>query len=400
MSLQMDMALLILNPANSHRSTYNVIMFGIEIIEVAIGLVFSYLTLSTICSGFVQAGIKVTSYRSKHLKLSLGKLLADPTYTRIVDKLYDHHLINGGTLNKLKKTDYINSVDFATALVDCFIEASPTSEKFKAIRQALLELPDDKLRKPLLKMLDESMEDVTIFKAKLADWFDKNMELATNWYRRNMRRFVTIAAFGVVFSMNADTLTLATELWNDDDLRATTVTAAEGYLQTKNEADLINLRALSAVDSNGKMIDSAGYAKAQAELDTVSIRNLVTAIKADVDQANKLPIGWTKDCDKIHELWKKTTPWTTFTWWWLCKFFGLMMTVGAVNLGAPYWFAQLKSLMNLRFNMMGTNNSGSATIPPTPPPAPEPPPAPIVNVGSVTVTTPSAEEETPDTNIV
>ena len=374
-------------------------MFGIEIIEVGIGLVFTYLTLSTICSGFVQAGVKATNFRSKHLKEMLGKLLADTSYSKIIKQLYDHHLINGGTLNKLNKIDYINSADFAQALVDCFVEASPNSEKFQALRNAIVQLPDDKLKKSMLRMLDESMEDVTEFKAKLAGWFDKNMELATDWYRRSMRKFVTIAAFGVVFAMNADSLSLATALWNDDDLRATTVTAAEGYLQTKNEADLINLRALSAVDSSGRLIDSTGMAKAYERLDSVSIKALIGDIKADIDQANRLPIGWGKDCDTISRLWNDA-PWYTFVWWWLVKLFGLMLTVGAVNLGAPYWFAQLKSLMNLRFNMMGANNSGSASIPATPAPgtpstqAPAPAPQPVV--------TPEAAptEETPDTNIV
>ena len=375
-------------------------MFGIEIIEVGIGLVFTYLTLSTISSGFVQAGIKVTNFRSKHLKEFIGKLLADTSYTKIVDRLYAHHLINGGTITRLKKTEYIDSAHFASALIDCFVEASPKSEKFQAIRSAIAQLPDEQLRKPLLRMLDESMEDVTLFKTKLAGWFDQSMEHATDFYRRKMRAFVTIAAFGLVMALNADSFSVASDLWNDDDLRQTTVSAADDYLKTKNEADIINLRALTALDSAGQLANPELYEAQRKALDTISFGQLITKIQADVNESNRLPIGWGRDCATIQKLWSKDTPWTTFVWWWLTKFLGLMLTVGAVNMGAPYWFAQLKSLMNLRFNMLGANNSGSSTIPATPPPAPAPVPAPVVNVGSVTVTNPPTGEETPDTNLI
>lgn len=372
-------------------------MFGIEIIEVGIGLVFAYLTISTICSGFVQAGIKLTNFRAKHLEISLRKLLASNSENKIVEQLYAHHLINGGTLNKLKKTDYIDAAHFAAAIVDCFIEASPKSEKFQAIRKAISDLPDQKLSKPLLKMLDESMEDVTEFKAKLAGWFDHNMEHATDWYRRKMRTFVTIAAFGVVFALNADSFSLATELWNDDDLRQTTVTAAEGYLKTKNEADIINLRTLTAVDSSGNLINPELYNAQRDSLSKVSFGELIGNIQAQVDSANRLPIGWGRDYDKVKQLWKKETPWTTFVWWWLTKFLGLMLTVGAVNMGAPYWFAQLKSLMNLRFNMMGGGNSNP---PPAATPAPVPAPAPPQITAPVVAPVAPPVEDTPDTEMV
>jgi hypothetical protein len=328
-------------------------MFGIEIIEVGIGLVFTYLTISTICSGFVEAGVKVFSYRASHLKLAVGKLLGDSSYSKVVDRLYKHHLINGGTMNRLKATENIDAADFATALVDCFIEASPKSEKFVAIRQAILDMEDTKLKNGLLQMLDESMEDVTLFKAKLGGWFDKGMEDASDWYRRKMRTWVTMVAFVVVGAMNADTLSLATAFWNDNDMRAATVAASQEYIRSKTTEAIIDPRvtyAPTGVDSTGKPALTPAQVAGQKRLDALTLTEIQADIEKQIETANALPVGWDRDQARFEAAKKRPLDMVFFI---AMKLIGLLLTIGAVNMGAPYWFRQLKSLMSLRFGMKG-----------------------------------------------
>jgi hypothetical protein len=339
-------------------------MFGIEIIEVGIGLVFTYLTISTICSGFVEAGVKVFSYRATHLKQAVGKLLGDASYSKVVNRLYNHHLINGGTMNRLKATEKIQAVDFASALVDCFAEASPKSEKFVAIRQAILDMEDAKLKKGMLQMLDESMEDVTEFKAKVGKWFDKGMDEATEWYRRKMRSLVTAIAFVVVGVMNADTLSLATTFWNDNDLRAATVTASQEYIQNKSAAAIIDPRVTYApvgVDSVGNPVLTPAQVEGQKRLDALTLAEIQADIEKQIQTANALPIGWERERGRFEEAKANNADLALYI---ILKIIGLFLTIGAINLGAPYWFQQLRSLMSLRFGMHGgqqpaANTSGS-----------------------------------------
>lgn len=35
-------------------------------------------------------------------------------------------------------------------------------------------------------------------------------------------------------------------------------------------------------------------------------------------------------------------------WWWITKFFGLILTVFAASLGAPFWFDILNKIISIR----------------------------------------------------
>ena len=76
-------------------------MFGSDILDVAIGLVFAYLLLSLLCSVLNEWIAALFSVRSNNLEDGIRKLLKDsasdagPEAEDLADRVYGHALISG-----------------------------------------------------------------------------------------------------------------------------------------------------------------------------------------------------------------------------------------------------------------------------------------------------------------
>ncbi len=72
-------------------------MFGSQILEVAIGIVFVYLILSLICSAINELVARMSALRSRTLEDGIRNLLdgKSPDGRELVDIFYGHHLIKG-----------------------------------------------------------------------------------------------------------------------------------------------------------------------------------------------------------------------------------------------------------------------------------------------------------------
>lgn len=307
-------------------------MFGIEIIEVGIGLVFMYLAISLICSGIVEAGVKVSKLRAKHLKTALGKLLDDPNHNGFVKQLYEHHLIKSPLEDKIGEPEYMAAQKFSAAVFDILATGSTDDDRYQAIKARIELMNDSAVKTRLLKILESSAEELETMRDKVETWFNDNMEAVTKWYRKRMRTFVSFVGIAIVTILNADTIHVAKNLWTDNDMRQATVSAAKSY-SASLEQRMADVPADSAALTFGETISQ---------------------IESDINQTKVLPIGWVAkdipggagfDGDPIL--------------FWLMKVLGLLLTVGAVSLGAPYWYGMLKSLLNLRFGSGGSGDEAS-----------------------------------------
>src|SRR5882724_11562891 len=104
-------------------------MFGSSALEVAIGLVFTYLLLSLLCSAINEWIAGVFSLRARKLAAGIKSLLQDETGLGLAKALYSHGLIDGLSKKSQKPDDqeplkgkdgpsYIPPRTFATALMD------------------------------------------------------------------------------------------------------------------------------------------------------------------------------------------------------------------------------------------------------------------------------------------
>src|SRR5438128_2428057 len=99
-------------------------MFGSNILEVAIGIIFIYLLLSLICTAINEGIASISNKRGKNLFDGIQNLLNDPSFTGLAQKIYSHGLVD--TISKEafdaskpnRLPSYIPSNTFALALLD------------------------------------------------------------------------------------------------------------------------------------------------------------------------------------------------------------------------------------------------------------------------------------------
>jgi hypothetical protein len=294
-------------------------MFGSEILDVAVGLIFVYLLLGLLCSVLNEWIARLFALRSSTLKAGIRNLLVgkDSKNRELTHVFYAHPLIKGlyrqGWFDKKfgreGKPSYISSRTFALALMDMLAPASAAdSNLLKDVTEAVVALPDSDAKKSLLTLLSEAEGNIKKLRENIEKWFDDAMQRVSGWYKRKTQLITLAVAFVVSVGLNVDTFTVANSLYRDPSVRASVVAAAQEAVKQDETA-----KETKSADSSLTKIDQI-----DKEL-----------------QKLRLPMGW-------HD----QTPHTF--WEFLIKFFGLLFTTFALSLGAPFWFDVLKKLTSLR----------------------------------------------------
>jgi hypothetical protein len=275
------------------------------ILDVVIGLVFFFCALSLVTSSIEERISAVAGLRARGLEAWITKNLGAEQAKRF----YEHPLIAGlgGTT-----ASYISSQTFATALLDtCGVApaqpavaaavADPLRQQAIAdsIRKTLTDLPKVPVSAALLAHFDHAQGSITRARAGLETWFDDAMQRLSGAYKRRIHWYLLAIATSLILAINGDTLRVARVLYRDPVVRAAFAEQAR----------------------------AAGQKGAAAGDD---VKTLVAGLP--------LPIGWAGD---------SAAPGATVPWL-LEKILGVLLTVAAVSLGAPFWFDVLNQFVNLR----------------------------------------------------
>jgi hypothetical protein len=278
-------------------------MSSSQVLEVAIGLIFVYLLLSTACSGIKELIARLMDMRAKTLEDAIQNMLADPN-NAITTAILQNHII-AGTVPPGQKPPYISSRNFALALFDFIGPTQPgQSMSLADLKAGASKLPP-KAQKAVLGLLESAQGDVDTARERVENWYDDAMERVSGAYKRRAQIYIAVLGLLLCSALNADTLMIARELWGDQALRTAIVTQAQAKTQ----------------------VSGACGDKDALQCATDSIR-----------AAEVPPIGWARDgVRSVPEGWE-----------WLLKILGILISSGAVAMGAPFWFSLLNKVVNLR----------------------------------------------------
>jgi len=98
-------------------------MFGSDVLEIAIGVIFFYLVVSIACTSINEGISTVLNQRGRNLFNGIKNLLNDPEFTGLAQQVYHHGLVDGITQDKgadriRRRPSYIASKTFSLALLD------------------------------------------------------------------------------------------------------------------------------------------------------------------------------------------------------------------------------------------------------------------------------------------
>ncbi len=181
-------------------------MLDSPIVDVAMGLVFFYVTLSLVCSSIQEIIASLFGLRSRNLKKGIENLIGN----EYAEAMYDHPLIKG--LRKPKKLpSYIKPELFSTVLID-MISRDTTDENAidtaaKDVRDLIAKIDaNNPTRELLLSLVDNANPSVEELRERLADWFDAGMDRVAGWYKRQVKYFLIGVAAIVTVAVNADSI--------------------------------------------------------------------------------------------------------------------------------------------------------------------------------------------------
>lgn len=387
-------------------------MTGSGALDVVIGLVFVYFTFSLICSRINEAVAGWRGWRADGVERGIRGLLeghGGAVGTRLTQAAISANALvanlssgvgrkgKGGVAGggKATRPSYVPSMIFAQAVVDqlappaaallrelqgtnpplpeaarplldaALADPVPSAAAIEELANAMASLPADDPRRqltrealahvdpvpmsqirtaidhledhhpakaPLLRFVKESNSDRDRFIALVAHWYDSSMDRVSGWYRRKVQLWLLLYAVLVSAALNLDTVAIARTLWQDKVVR-----------------------------------DAVVAAEANAKPPTAPDSSTVADRVASVQKLN-LPVGWSSH----------GSPGDPQRWpgrdvgGLVVKLAGLLLTIGALSLGAPFWFDLLGKLSRVRLS-----GDKPPPAPPVPPAVSRPPPPPL-----------------------
>jgi hypothetical protein len=322
-------------------------MFSSAVLDLAIGLIFSFLSVSLAAGTVVEAIASITKWRARTLSKGIGQLLNDPQFRGIAAELYAHAAINprGPGRNAPKKNPpaYIDRQLFANAIMDI----SGISEQFAAAvkratdpndaRPALDQLHDaiaakckeianPQLEALLTGIIDRSFGNIDRIRSDLATWFDSSMDRVSGVYKRWTQLIAFIAAFLLAGGLNIDSIKVAEALWIQPKL-----------------AEQLKLPPIPAPTAPAGNESGAASSSPKASSTGVLPDPLTTLQRLD----QTLPVGWPDGFwrdDQGTALWQGYVPSPQF---WMAAIGWLITALSAV-FGAPFWFDLLQTFVRLK----------------------------------------------------
>lgn len=307
-------------------------------LDVAVGLAYTFLAVSLLCSATREAIASLFQTRAKVLLDGVLTLLHEPDGKREVRGIWPsikrllrlrggfrlnalgsaslaaevmRHPLICGMAQKGRMPSYIPSAIFARALVSTL---TARYGKGKTASMLLESVGNDGLKRTLLAIMGEGPDDVAALDHAVQIWYDTVMERISGWYKRRSQLVLFLVGLFYAAAMNIDALQLSQRLWQDGALR-------DGLVEQSQQLPAAGLPAPTA---GSGALGQAQQAKAQAQ------------------ELQKLPIGWPSSrFDGVSGA-------SAFTAALLFALMGWIATAFAASLGSPFWFDGIGWLLALR----------------------------------------------------
>jgi hypothetical protein len=273
-------------------------MFNSTILDVAVGLIFTFLAVSLVASTITEALASFFKWRSSTLLDGIKNLLNDPKFEGLARDVYNHALVNPrGNGKAVSKADvaatapaYVDPTQFATALID----VAQTKK-----------IEDEQLQQLLNGVSSRAAGNVEKAKAELAAWFDSAMDRVSGAYKRKAQAASFIVALLAAVILNVNTIHVAKMLWQQP-------------MVTKAIQSDISISANDAAANAVKQVNMLG-----------------------------LPIGW--QADELTKVWSEPrTFFSSPSLTWVEALLGWLITAFAALFGAPFWFDALQKIVRLK----------------------------------------------------
>ncbi|WP_288846006.1 hypothetical protein [uncultured Citrobacter sp.] len=298
-------------------------MFGLEALDVLIGLMTIYFVFAIAYTAIVEAISACINLRSKNLVTALeeffsGELAPDEQF---ITQFFEHPLVQSLSKGQNGRPSYIPP-EIVARVVEALVVGKNVMATIPAGVSSLPGTAESNRIKGILEtFVAQAGNDAASFRDAVAKQFDAVMDRASGWYKRRTQLITFVVAVFLVGGGNIDSLNLARVLASDSAVREKLVTIAQQKIdEAKKQTQCVNHNTTDICTQ-----------PVTAELKSAN-KQYNDAV-ADLKSAG-LEMGWHTWPDGCKAL--------------LAKVVGLLITVFAVSLGGPFWFDILQRVMQVR----------------------------------------------------
>lgn len=349
------------------------------ILQIALSLILIYLVFAIVVSGLQEWLAQFTGRRGTFLRRGMERLISDEG---IFARMLQHPLVSGLYREEKaqgKPPSYLDSRNFALALANVLVrrgapptttvaDAGPNPEALTqahaqildhaSLRSALVSFASQRspIANALLPIVDRA-KDLEGALQGIEAWFNAGMDRVSGWYKARTQKVLFLISLVVALLGNVDTLAIIDALNRSPDLRATLAQMAQESGQSGKIAgvDVTALKDRAPTEAEWRtLLQSSiqfgedgergrlplGYACLGAAANLPSADTQTD----DQDAAEDALTGvWHRCVCELGNTWKGSTMYLG-----ILKVIGLLLTALAGVLGAPFWFAALSKVVNIR----------------------------------------------------
>jgi len=195
-------------------------MFGSSILDLAIGLIFSFLMISLVTSAATEIIASALAWRANTLLQGIKQLLNDPKFSGLALAIYNHAAVNArsnGAATSEKsltaKPSYIDPKQFAAAFID-IADLAPQLDVAALQKRVNATVTDPQLNKMLNSIIVRAGGDLNQVKDAIAVWFDNGMDRIAGVYKRKTQLWSLIFGLVLAAALNVDAVKIAQALWS------------------------------------------------------------------------------------------------------------------------------------------------------------------------------------------
>lgn len=313
-------------------------MTGSVLLDIGIGLMFVYLSLSLVVTAATELLNSFVSIRARNLRKGIRQLLGSKTMEK---RFYAHPLVSSlaqrpsrlALLSPLRdrSPSYVPREVFVAVLQDLLATSHPNLNT-KDLAALVAALPLDNPIRRSIESLTASAQATVSDAAKAAGtWFDNGMDRISG----DTKRFSQVIAlvFGLVVSVGLDVSTIdLVRTLADDEVQRTQLadTAAASF-------DSAQPSARDCVAQRKTTDEYAALAADQKPLRDIDISGecVAAAVRSALSIIPGAALGWQRD------------PFAD-TYTAARSIVGWLLTALALSLGAPFWFDLLSKVIRIR----------------------------------------------------
>ncbi|MEM6647446.1 MAG: hypothetical protein AAF730_14475 [Bacteroidota bacterium] len=377
-------------------------MSEIAYLDVAIGLIFIYLLFSLLASAINEAILVSSNERGRILDKVIRRMLSTDGEQSNDGVLYNnfsrHILYKSLKTTRRSHPPYLSCERFVEILLSVLAdeqqkreilseetndtaEAATPSHASGTARTTTLEdvLSDSPVLQTLFKQAGRRLDP---FRASLETWYDDIMAQASGWYKARVQVILFVIGLVLAGCFNVDTLSIASRLSQDPELRANLVEQAIAYQQSQKlreqaavppdleaqikQIDSMIEQDISPLSANLGLgwrsgLFSLPYHYYSFKVDNEGVKALdADSALSQLDNLAGFPpsqytVFWPQVVQTIGpELAAKHRPdilnkfGVLAPWTWTKVGIGWLLTAIAISLGAPFWFDLLNKVINVR----------------------------------------------------